>query len=698
MRLTKLYLKLSHPQKEFTLEPKNLNLIYGKNESGKTAIVDLLIKAFIGSWKPRESEGEIRLELENEKKEALIKIEKKLTAGGGASKALDKKLSWLNTDIFKLLIIRAGDLTDQIIDDKGNTNVFADMLASSNEYERIKKDITDKYLGKKVLKYHKDDNIILKNLIPDESKKAFEYNILKEALEEKKELINRVGDKYIYFNLIKLAEEQKNLKEELQIQEEAAGYRLYEIDKLLKEKEEKLSELREEGSDNPELLIGKLRDKESELQTLSSSEDSYDEINKKIKELDGWISDYESIEIKDNNKLRILPVISLILAGVAYFIHPALIFLFLIIAALLLIIPKHNSSSYISGDIERIKEAYHDRYNDKLISRSTLIGRKDELKEKESQLRYRKENADQLRGEITEIEKNLKEVFKKHIPEEFTESSDWEELLKELKNKIKDLSKEIDRLKDERRDLGERELIKDPPEEEFRSTKESELKIRIQEVREEIRNIENENRLLEEEITRKLKVSGEKLSFMEKIGKLKAQIESEEEGLNKMKAAIFGLTLLNEVIEETEASQNENIIQNTEKILKKINITRFNKDYKEVIQNSDNEICIIDKHDNQITLNNMSSGMGEQLLFLMRLSLAEFMMGDKKGFFILDDAFQYSDYVRREELVRTAVELANSGWQIFYLTMDDHIRELFEEIAEESLNDELNNFLYEELD
>jgi uncharacterized protein YhaN len=46
-------------------------------------------------------------------------------------------------------------------------------------------------------------------------------------------------------------------------------------------------------------------------------------------------------------------------------------------------------------------------------------------------------------------------------------------------------------------------------------------------------------------------------------------------------------------------------------------------------------------------------------------------------FLILDDAFQHSDWNRRENLVRQVISLVKNGWQVTYLTMDDHIRDLF---------------------
>jgi type I restriction enzyme M protein len=44
---------------------------------------------------------------------------------------------------------------------------------------------------------------------------------------------------------------------------------------------------------------------------------------------------------------------------------------------------------------------------------------------------------------------------------------------------------------------------------------------------------------------------------------------------------------------------------------------------------------------------------------------------------IMDDAFQHSDWLHRPNLIDQIVQLVKSGWQVFYFTMDDHIRDLF---------------------
>jgi uncharacterized protein YhaN len=53
------------------------------------------------------------------------------------------------------------------------------------------------------------------------------------------------------------------------------------------------------------------------------------------------------------------------------------------------------------------------------------------------------------------------------------------------------------------------------------------------------------------------------------------------------------------------------------------------------------------------------------------------MKGDT-AFLILDDAFQHSDWLRRKNLIQQTLNLIKIGWQVFYFTMDDHIRAQFQ--------------------
>ena len=83
-------------------------------------------------------------------------------------------------------------------------------------------------------------------------------------------------------------------------------------------------------------------------------------------------------------------------------------------------------------------------------------------------------------------------------------------------------------------------------------------------------------------------------------------------------------------------------------------------------------------------VSDLSTGAREQVLLGLRIGFASRLLDGTPLFLILDDAFQHSDWVRRERLVEKLFTLAKDGWQINYFTMDDHIRMLFESSAKKA--------------
>jgi uncharacterized protein YhaN len=84
-------------------------------------------------------------------------------------------------------------------------------------------------------------------------------------------------------------------------------------------------------------------------------------------------------------------------------------------------------------------------------------------------------------------------------------------------------------------------------------------------------------------------------------------------------------------------------------------------------------------------LQNLSTGAREQVLLALRLGIASQLCAGDTLFLILDDAFQHSDWQRRIALVESTVALAKDGWQVIYLSMDEHIRDLFLHIAKPAM-------------
>jgi uncharacterized protein YhaN len=93
------------------------------------------------------------------------------------------------------------------------------------------------------------------------------------------------------------------------------------------------------------------------------------------------------------------------------------------------------------------------------------------------------------------------------------------------------------------------------------------------------------------------------------------------------------------------------------------------------------EQLLVENETQSYPLSFLSSGAREQVLLALRMGFASIVCGKQSLFLILDDAFQYSDWQRREALVRQAVKAVQSGWQVIYLTMDDDIRDRFGKAA-----------------
>jgi len=85
-----------------------------------------------------------------------------------------------------------------------------------------------------------------------------------------------------------------------------------------------------------------------------------------------------------------------------------------------------------------------------------------------------------------------------------------------------------------------------------------------------------------------------------------------------------------------------------------------------------------DSSGNTYTLDNLSSGTQDQLLMCFRMAALSRLYAEG-SFMILDDAFIFADWQRRERLAQLIKDFVAKGNQVVYLTSDDHTRDLLVE-------------------
>ncbi|MFW6010666.1 MAG: ATP-binding protein, partial [Gemmatimonadota bacterium] len=103
--------------------------------------------------------------------------------------------------------------------------------------------------------------------------------------------------------------------------------------------------------------------------------------------------------------------------------------------------------------------------------------------------------------------------------------------------------------------------------------------------------------------------------------------------------------------------------------------------YRTVRRDGDGGLTVLDGSGRAFALASLSRGTRDQVYLALRLGLATSALEaagvEGGGFFLLDDAFLTADWERRGRLVSAMETLSTDGWQVIYLTCDDHLRNLF---------------------
>lgn len=180
----------------------------------------------------------------------------------------------------------------------------------------------------------------------------------------------------------------------------------------------------------------------------------------------------------------------------------------------------------------------------------------------------------------------------------------------------------------------------------------------------------------------------EKLSWndtLDHIRKFRGDLVAE---IKNLSAKIMAKIVIHQYLTDQIELEDETI----RKALSSSSINDYIKTFTnryESITYEDDEIVL---NPGPLRLDALSTGTREQILLAIRFGILQHHLGNQQMFIILDDAFQHSDWERRERLVDSLGEMASRGWQILYFTMDDHIKTLFENRLKTRFDDDYKLF------
>jgi uncharacterized protein YhaN len=262
---------------------------------------------------------------------------------------------------------------------------------------------------------------------------------------------------------------------------------------------------------------------------------------------------------------------------------------------------------------------------------------------------------------------------------------EWDPVLGELVAKRRSLSDEIHQLEVRLESLGvdASDFAAQPTEVEYGKVETTRLESQQEELQIEIASANAELQGLKQAVCNETG-DGIDRSWEEILGSLWKLREEKAAEYRQKTSRILAQIGVTEVLARIAAEEDERISEGLNDEAVRRVLHEITQRYRSVDLQNDGLVVSSDTVD--YNLSELSTGAREQVLLALRMGFASRLAGGQPLFMLLDDAFQHSDWERRVRLVEQVLNMVQAGWQVTYLTMDDHLRDLFDTAAKKALD------------
>jgi hypothetical protein len=684
----------------FDLGP--LNLFYGPNEVGKTYLVEFLLRSLFRQNKEWTLRGNLG--------------QGKVTVRGLADNAIEftptsrRKLEdyWtdndrgLPTNVARLLVVKGAELAlDQEAAGGVDRSVLKSVLSSEGLLDAILGSIQVTVQGASI----ESGNIVgagRGELKEREQKKA--------DLERLESLFSEVEDRVSGGKVQSLRLHRGALETKVAELEQAKRHHAFEL-------QEQMNDLKDQRrglpDDQIEQLEQVLRDGGKADRELSRQKAKLEEARETGKHFQ-WVE--QAVQLWEAGKLGEAAGLSwLWMGGGALALVSSL--LFAVLAALVRSIPAALAVTMVAGSViafalgsllisvylvrtrraassahemeekEEVKAGFEDRFGRNLAGLADLKTVLEEQREADSDARY-------LSGRVSEIETDrqaaLDEVKRLllGLTGEEEDQADWETLANEFKTRARKLDEEIADLKSglDRLGVDPSDVQSEPAPVGYSSEALKEAQEGLAKVDVDLHAAEKDLENLKGEVIRETSddMSTSWENVLAHLWEHRLQAEADYRHITAHILAQIGVT---QVLMKLKEHEDERIRaglhdERVKRVLKEAT-GRY-----EALDLSDG-VVVLQSKTADYPMPDLSTGAKEQVLLAMRMGFASRLASGKPLFLILDDAFQHSDWTRRERLVESVLRMVDNGWQVTYLTMDDHLRDLFRTTGERQYPNEM---------
>ncbi|HOG65223.1 MAG TPA: AAA family ATPase [Spirochaetota bacterium] len=669
MMIRTIDLRNAGPIQRFTHTLAPLTLIYGHNESGKTTILENLVRAIFGGKKSRlknlavrgdDFEGSIKLTLERDGQQIALT--------NGLEAVLQKEETSLPADLFRLLYVRAGD---SALGDgkKGLSRELVKGLVSNQQtWDRIRQAIPGE------IGYTRFADGVIEG---DRRGKMKQLVASRERLAEIRQLTDEFYATLSRAGIDRLRREEKILLDRLAEQEIARRHEAWLLAKK-KAKEEGLVRLIDKNR------LARLERLLDEYRTLAARSG---ELAKRIRQVQpaeaglAWLKSAREhwLEFVRTGQSRspawpgylAIGALVLSLAGMGLSRIAGVIFGIVAAAALVVKLVMDRRSEKTAGpvaELSALSAECHKRFGFEPKTVADLDAHGERLRDDAALFRTMKQEQDGVEQRLAEVTAELKQAF----PD--VASQNWGESLDALRARLAKHEETCRKYELDLARLGVDELdwLEEGNGIPYSGAQVHKLETGLDAIRDELKK--------EEEVLRTVQLHAVRLlqqqlpTNHEQAALLLEEARREaERDVRKTFAKLAAGHLVEQVLQRflDEEDRRVESWMNDAGVGKLVHAVtgRYNR-----LAFEENELVVANKTE-RFALSSLSSGATEQVLLGVRMGIAQAVTGEETLFLLLDDAFQLSDWKRRGMLVTALGRMLDQGWQVVYFTMDDDIRQ-----------------------
>ena len=701
IQIKSIHINKLGPLESFKFDLGMLNLIYGHNETGKTFLVEFLLQSIFShskKWNLRDTscEGSVLIQGIHPETISFSPISKR--------KIEDY---WKEADIglphnmARLLVVKGGELALSA-DTPGGVNRAVLKTALTSQA------LIDQILGTIPVTIQKAslENLKIKGKNQGQIK---EHNQLFSELQDNKRLLDQIETKYSQGPARQIELQCAEIEESLTKQNIAKRHLSFCLGENQKEVNAKRKALDVSSLDN---LRDHIRDHSTlynKIESLNKTISESQEGSKQYAWLESAIDVWEDNSLDDKGKPSWIIGLSgttILAAGfitivTQYFLSSLDLFWTGVTITILgfglslfYVIKLLRWTTMVDDTNERktIQTDFKDKFGISASGLTDLKAQKNKLQEIHLSRKKDQENIIKKKLQLEKEKLAVENLFLDITGDRVNENK-WEKSLQELKKQSADLDQQATELAvhQSRLNIDEDKYLSTPADNDYDPEIVNSLEESLQKLKNDLSTYHNELETLK---ARACERTGDELStpwpdVFYHLNSLSSEIEKSYKSLTAELIAKIGLT---EILSQLQAEEDQKIRRDINAPEVADLLQRLTGKYRQLDLIND-QLYVHDQY-RQYALSDLSTGAREQVQLALRLGIATRVSGGSPLFLILDDAFQHSDWNRRESLVQGTIDLVQSGWQVTYLSMDDHIRDLFHKYGKAALK---KQFTYHEL-